>query len=66
MIRTRFLIWFLNIYMIQYRDITPFVRQFFEISDAQRRNVLQLFDRDKQRRIIREDVDTGTILVISR
>ncbi len=53
---------YVQITLLQSRDNTPFVRQFFELSGAQRRNVLQLFERDKQRRIIREDADCSLII----
>ena len=48
---------YVQITLLQSRDKTPFVRGFFELSGEQRQNVLQLFERDKQRGIIREDAD---------
>lgn len=53
---------YVQITLLQYRDKTPFVRQFFEISDAQRQIVLQLFERDKQRGIVREDADCSLVI----
>ena len=53
---------YVQITLLQSRDKTHFVRQFFEISDAQRRNALQLFERDKQRGIVREDVDSSLVI----
>lgn len=52
----------MQITLLQSRDKTHFVRQFFEISDDQRRNALQLFERDKQRGIVREDVDSSLVI----
>jgi len=53
---------YVRITFLQSRDKTPFVRRFFEVSDDQRWNVLQLFERDKQRGIIREDVDSSLVI----
>lgn len=53
---------YVQITLLQYRDKTHFVRQFFEISDVQRQYVLKLFERDKQRGIIREDVDSSLVI----
>lgn len=53
---------YVQISFLQSRDKSQFVRQFFEISEAQRQVVIQLFERDKQRGIIREDVDSSLII----
>lgn len=53
---------YVQITLLQSRDKTPFVRQFFELSGAQRRNVLQLFELDKQRGIIREEIDCSLVI----
>ena len=53
---------YVQITLLQSRDKTHFVRQFFEISDVQRQYVLKLFERDKQRGIIREDVDSSLVI----
>jgi AcrR family transcriptional regulator len=53
---------YVRITLLQSRDKTHFVRQFFELSDAQRHNAVQLFVRDKQRGIVREDVDSSLVI----
>jgi AcrR family transcriptional regulator len=53
---------YVQITLLQSRDKTPFVRRFFEMSDDQRRNVLQLFERDKLRGIVRKDVDSSLVI----
>lgn len=53
---------YVQITLLQSRDKTHFVRQFFELSDAQRRNVLQLFEYDKHLGIVREDVDSSLVI----
>jgi AcrR family transcriptional regulator len=53
---------YVQITLLQSRDKEPFVRQFFEISGDQRRNVLQLFEHDKQRGIIRGDADSSLVI----
>lgn len=53
---------YVRITQLQSKDKTPFIRRFFEISGDQRRSVLQLFDRDKQRGIVGEEVDGSLII----
>ncbi len=53
---------YVQITLLQSRDKTPFVRQFFELSDAQRQNVIQMFERDKQCGIVREDADSSLVI----
>lgn len=53
---------YVQITLLQSRDKTHFVRQFFELSDDQRRNVLQLFEYDKQCGIVREDIDSSLVI----
>ncbi len=53
---------YVQITLLQSRDKTHFVRQFFEISAAQRQSVLKLFECDKQRGIVREDADSSLVI----
>lgn len=53
---------YVQITLLQSRDKTHFVRQFFEMSGDQRQYVLKLFEHDKQRGIIREDVDSSVVI----
>ncbi len=53
---------YVQITLLQSRDKTQFVRQFFELSEAQKKSVLQLFERDKQRGLIREDADSALVI----
>lgn len=53
---------YVQITLLQSRDKTQFVRQFFEISDEQRLYVLALFERDIQRGIVRDDVDCSLVI----
>lgn len=53
---------YVQITLLQARDKAPFVRQFFDLSDAQRQNVLQLFERDKQRGVVREDINSSLVI----
>jgi AcrR family transcriptional regulator len=53
---------YVQITLLQSRDKTYFVRQFFEMSDDQRRNAIQLFEFDKQRGIVREDIDSSLVI----
>ena len=50
---------YVQITFLQSRDKTPFIRHFFELFNAQRQNGLQLFENDKQRGIVREDIDSS-------
>lgn len=53
---------YVRITLLQSRDKTQFIRQFFELPDAQRRVVLELFERDKQRGFVREEVDSSVVI----
>lgn len=53
---------YVQITLLQSRDKTQFVRQFFELSEAQKKSVLQLFERDKQRGLIRKDADSALVI----
>jgi TetR/AcrR family transcriptional regulator len=53
---------YVQITLLQSKDKTPFIRQYFEISDDQRQNALRLFERDKQRGIVREEADSSLII----
>lgn len=53
---------YVQITLLQSKDKAPFVRRFFEISDDQRRNAFQLFERDKQRGIVREEADSSLVI----
>jgi hypothetical protein len=53
---------YVQITFLQSRDKTHFVRKFFEISDDQKMKVLQLFELDKQRGIVREDIDSSLVI----
>ncbi len=53
---------YVQITLLQSREKTHFVRQFFEISAAQRQNVLKLFECDKKCGIVREDIDSSLVI----
>ena len=53
---------YVQITLLQSKDRTLFVRQFFTLSDAHRQSVIALFTHDKQSGIIRDDVDSSLII----
>ncbi|MEL7609423.1 MAG: TetR/AcrR family transcriptional regulator [Bacillota bacterium] len=51
-----------RITMIQSKESDPFVKKFFELQEEHKRAVIKLFERDKQRGLVREDVDAAAVI----
>jgi AcrR family transcriptional regulator len=53
---------YVRITMIQSKESDPFVKKFFELQEEHKQAVIKLFERDKQRGLIREDVDAAAVI----
>lgn len=53
---------YVRITMIQSKESDPFVKKFFELQEEHKQAVIKLFERDKQRGLVREDVDAAAVI----
>ena len=53
---------YVRIAMMQSKEDDPVVKQFYELQDGHKQMVIDLFERDKQRGLIRDDVDATDII----
>lgn len=53
---------YVRIVMIQSKESDPFVKKFFELQEDHKQAVIRLFERDKQRGLVREDVDAAAVI----
>ncbi|MDR1640532.1 MAG: TetR/AcrR family transcriptional regulator [Clostridiales bacterium] len=53
---------YVSITLVQYTETDPAVKKFFELQGDHKQMVIQLFERDKARGLIRQDVDSEAVI----
>jgi AcrR family transcriptional regulator len=53
---------YVRIAMLQSQDDDPNVKKYFELQEEHRKAVIKLFEHDKQKGLIREDVDAAAVI----
>ncbi len=53
---------YVRITIMQSKETDPFVKKFFELQEEHKQAVINLFEQDKKRGLIREDVDAAAVI----